>query len=305
MALQSQVGRIIGQEDRALRIRATLLSLLLVAAVLLPVGRAPAQDSDPDFVFSSGREGGNYHAVALRLRNLLPGRPVGILPSRGSRENLSRLADPGSPVNLAFTQADALSQHIAQNPAFADQFAVLADIGKECALVIAGRGSGIESAADLKVAKGRRISVDSEESGGAVTWESLTRIEPAFLATSAVYVDLMESLAQIKSAGDFSPIKAALFVQDPSVESPPVRIVLENPDTFRFVQIGEGDLESPVLPGGLSVYAFERIRIGGRAFNTICTRALLIASNPKLAQEKRGELSKLLLQARFLPPGAR
>jgi len=285
--------------------RALIGSVALAAAVLLPIGWAPAEDATLDFLFSSGREGGNYHAVALRLRNLLPGQPVGVLNSRGSRENLTRLADPASPVNLAFTQADALSQHIAQNPAFSDQFAVLADIGKECALVIAGRGSGIETAADLKVAEGRRISVDSRDSGAAVTWESMSRIEPAFLATSAVYVDLMESLAQIKSAGDFSPLKAVMFVQDPSAVTPAVQIVLENPDTFRFVQIRESDLESPVLPGGLSVYAFERIRIGTRSFATLCTRALLIASNAKLAEKKRGELSKLLLEARLLPAGAR
>ena len=288
-----------------MRVCGFLLSVAWFAAVLLPTAWALAEDPAPDFVFSSGREGGNYHAVALRLRNLLPGRPVGVLSSRGSRENLTRLADPASPVNLAFTQADALSQHIFQNPTFANQFAVLADIGKECALLIAGRSSGIESAADLKVASGRRLSVDSVDSGAAVTWETMSRIEPAFLATSAVYVDLMESLAQIKSAGEFSPLKAAMIVQDPSVVSPPVQIVLENPDTFRFAHIRKGDLESPVLPGGLSVYTFERIRVGARAFETLCTRALLIASNAKLAEEKRGELSKLLLEARLLPSGAR
>ena len=71
-------------------------SLWLVVMLFLN-GTVLAQQSPPDFLFSSGREGGNYHAVALRLRKLLPGQSVGVLTSAGSRENLSRLRDADSP----------------------------------------------------------------------------------------------------------------------------------------------------------------------------------------------------------------
>ena len=137
-----------------------LLRLALLACVPLlawPVA-SRAGSSEPDFVISSGRAGGNYDGVARRLATVLTSGHdfyVEVETSGGSVENLSRLGDPENPVGVTLTQADALSGYLEEHPDFANDLVVLSRVGRECVILIARRGGGIASVADLKTPAGR------------------------------------------------------------------------------------------------------------------------------------------------------
>lgn len=260
-------------------------------------------------VVSSGNQGGYYHALADRLQWIYISRGTGdinVLPSSGSLQNLERLRDPTSPVNVVLVQADALKRFVEISPGFDKEFTVLSDIGKECVFVVAGK-SGMKSIAGLKEKDGRALSVVSPESGGAITWDLMSRIEPDFRNTRTVYVNAMRALLQLRKP-EFSDLKGLLLVQRPTTVSPPLQIVLDNLDTYRILPIGEGDLGTSKLPDGSEIYTFDDVAIGfGRdhrvKFQTICTRGLLLASTGKLGKKQIDELATVILgSASYIMP---
>ena len=210
------------------------------------------------------------------------------MTSAGSLENLTRLADPQSPVNVGLTQADALKYYLKDHPGFADQFISLGEIGKECVFIVTGKDSEIRSDSDLQQKrKGRLIAVQSPNSGVAVTWEYMTVLEPAFKNTAPAFVDGAEALLQIKSSGKASKIQAAMVVQKPMAKSTEMQVVLENPKDFRLVPVKDWDLNDK-LPDGSAVYTFENVTVAEKkwgfdtAVDTICTRGLMLANKTKL-----------------------
>ena len=278
---------------------------LLFTAIVLQVTDAPLA-REPDTVMSTGREGGNYYYIGKRLKSAMQLEHdtwVEILTSRGSLENLRRLDDPSSPVGLTLTQADALNRYLQDHPEFADEFIVLGDAGKECVFVVARQVGDFTTAANLKAATGGEISVDDKESGASVTFDYMSELEPGFRAITPVSVDVMEALLQLKVAGEHTKLKAAMIVQRPKARSAPIKTVLENPDTYRFVPITEADVGNAKLPDGSVVYTFERVTVGGRSnqysleVDTLCTRALMLGSKEKLDKDLRSHLSALMLES--------
>jgi hypothetical protein len=278
---------------------------LLFSAIVLQVADAPLARA-PDTVMSTGREGGNYYYIGKRLKSTMQLEHdswVEILTSRGSLENLRRLDDPSSPVGLTLTQADALNRYLQEHPEFADEFIVLGDAGKECVFVVTRQVGDLATAANLKAATGGEISVDDKESGASVTFEYMSELEPGFRTITPVSVDVMEALLQLKVAGEHTKLKAAMIVQRPKARSAPIKIVLENPDTYRFVPIMEADVGNAKLPDGSVVYTFERVSVGGRSnqhsleVDTLCTRGLMLGSKEKLDKDLRSHLAALMLES--------
>jgi hypothetical protein len=285
--------------------RALILALAM-PILLSPSSVAQQPTRDDAVVISSGREGGSYFFIASRLKGVMLSQHrtvVEVLPSRGSLENLMRLDDPSSEVSLALTQADALAAYIGEKPEFSDRFIVLGDVGKECAILVTGGQSSFKSVLDLKSSKGTEISVDTAHSGASVSLLQMTRLEPGFSALTPVYVDVMQALLQIKVASPHSKLRALLMVQRPNVASEPVRVVLDNPDSYRIVPILEADVGNLKLPDGSPVYTFEKVAVGGRErpeaieVETLCTRGLLLASTSKLGRDARAGLSRMMLQS--------
>jgi TRAP-type uncharacterized transport system substrate-binding protein len=277
-----------------------------VALVSLWLGALPARAQVPgaEITISSGKEGGNYHRIATRLRTQLTvdhGSYVEIESSQGSVQNLARLEDPNAPANVALVQADAVSRYIEVNPALEEELMLLADVGKECVILVSGPG-GIESIEDLKVPGDRAISVDSLVSGAAVTWESMTRLEPSLANTQTVNTDTMESLLEIQNRPPNSKTVAVMLVQRPRTVSPPMEIVLTNPDSFRIIPIPAGTVKNTDLPNGSPVYTYETVtsRFAGKSvsFDTLCTHGLLIAAKNKLSEKARASLVQVLLKSR-------
>ena len=271
-------------------------------AFLLVAGLAQA--ADPPIVISTGKSGGGYNTVGERLKSVLAeqDQPAQVQTSAGSLENLNRLDDPQSPVNVGLTQADALKYYLKEHPGFADQFISLGEIGKECVFIVTGKDSDIRDDSDLQQAKGRLIAVQSPNSGVAVTWEYMTVLEPEFKNTAPAFVDGAEALLQIKSGGKASKIQAAMVVQRPMAKSTEMQVVLENPKDFRLIPIKDWDLNDK-LPDGSAVYTFENVTVAEKKWgfdttvDTICTRGLMLVNKSKLTADQRTRLSKVMLLA--------
>jgi len=183
-----------------------------------------------------------------------PGHRVGTQPSAPATR-------AGSDIGLALTQTDALSQFLHSNEKFANEFIVLGDAGKECVVLITGKNSGISSFADLKK-QGGEISIDDPGSGASATFAYLQDMDPNFARTKPAYVDTIEALLQIKVAGKYTDLKAAMLVQRPTTRSAPVTVLLENPKDYRLIPVSEADIENSKLPDGSVVYTFEQVNIG-------------------------------------------
>jgi hypothetical protein len=229
-----------------------------------------------------------------------------ILTSHGSFENLARLDDPSSPVAITFAQADALSAYIEEHPSFAGEFSVLADLGRECVFLLTAQGSGITKFADLKSGSRMKIAVGHRDSGAAVTYAHMTRLEPALRSSPPIYIDVMESMLLMKRGESDPNVKGALVVQRPRILSPPLELALENPKDFRVIQIRPGALQSISLPDERDVYSYQKLSLRGSTIETLCTRGMLLGAKAKLDDETLEVLSSLLLVSlQEIAPGAR
>ncbi|MDX1656647.1 MAG: TAXI family TRAP transporter solute-binding subunit [Candidatus Competibacteraceae bacterium] len=256
-----------------------------------------------DFTISTGKEGGGYYGIGQRLAEVMAEQDTEaqVITSVGSVENLNRLNDPDSPVNVTLTQADALKDYLNQNPDFESRLLMLGNMGQECVFIVAGQNSGIEDDGDLQREDNDfRISVQSPDSGVAVTWQYMTSLEEGFKNTQPAFVDTLEALLEIKSGG--GRIKAAMMVQRPDAKSPAMQVVLDNPDVYRFVEVNDWDLNDK-LPDGSAVYTFETVTVQEKSWgfdtkvDTICTHALLVTNREKLSADLRSRLARVVLLA--------
>ncbi len=254
---------------------------LALGATVLLASAAQAQV----FFVSSGEPGGYYHGVAGRLVSVLDqeGLKGERVSSEGSLQNLARLHDAASPVNVALAQADALRKYLDENPGFAQKMLVIDDVGRECVVLITPKNGGIESAADLKKEPGKKLSISGPESGPAVTFQLMTQLEPAFGNTSVVYQDPMEALLQLRMPAAPVPLAALMLVQRPRSPSSAMEIVIAQLDEYKIAPVRPGELETSRLPNEQPVYTFETVTSGfGRdhtvSYETICTRGLLVGS---------------------------
>lgn len=80
---------------------------ILVMATGLSVYTFVAMAPPKDLYFLSGPEGGSFHTKALEYQKFLRAHSikVHVLPSKGSVDNLNRITEPGSQVDVAFIQS--------------------------------------------------------------------------------------------------------------------------------------------------------------------------------------------------------
>lgn len=91
----------------------TLGPFVVLLAVALWIASRFVHPAPPDTItISSGPEGSSYALVAERYRKILArqGVTLKILPSQGSLENLKRLADPKTQVDIGFVQGGLAGQ---------------------------------------------------------------------------------------------------------------------------------------------------------------------------------------------------
>jgi len=288
-----------------LRIRSIAGAALIASALALGLG--PAANADGDgVVIASGTKGGYYHAFARSLRVVLYneyGIPTDVLTSTGSMKNLALLDDPDSLVNVVLAQADALQSHLALHPDFAADYVQVGDAGKECAFIVVGRSSGIDGLDGLAKGTGRSIAIGETGSGAAITWMNMARLQPKLGAVKAIEQGTIEALLELRAGETASGPTATMMVQRPMAVATPLEIVLRNGDDLALVPIEPGDLPSEVQGTDSPVYTFEKVIIGlGRdqqaSVDTICTRALVLASRQKLSTAELEVVRKAVVKSR-------
>jgi hypothetical protein len=279
--------------------RATRLLLLVTA---LMAWAAPSTAAD--LVLSTGPAKGSYHYIGERLKTeLLVGHEqrIELVASAGSSENLTRLDDPESPVNVALTQADVLSLFLKENPRFTDRFVQLGDVGKECAFLIGSARSPATTFTELKTAGGK-VSIGGDDSGAKVTFNSLASLDPSLARLRPVSVPTLEAVLQLQSPRPESGLAAAMIVQRPRRVSPAFEHVLRHGEAYRWIPIRQAEVAGASLPDGSPLYTFERVEVGGvrgkgLAVDTLCTRGLLLAATEKLTAAQRALLSEVMREA--------
>jgi TRAP-type uncharacterized transport system substrate-binding protein len=278
--------------------------ILLLLSLILPLPWTYAAESanpESGLVISAGREGLGYWGIATRLQAvaLESSLPVDILESVGSTENLERLADPESPVSLALTQGDALRDYLDQHPGFRVDLEIFESIGQECVFVVAHSNSGLNTVDDLrKSGTKHRLAIQDADSGSAVTFKVLSKLDPDLDNTEVVYMDTRKAMDKM---GTDSPdaVDAVMLVHRPKVHSPELRRALTNPENFQLVSFDDPNL-SGKLPNGEAVYVpldIPLIRSGWnteRSVRTLCMKGLLVGSRSKLSTTDKARLVRII-----------
>ena len=278
-----------------------LLSILLLTLSLPWAHATETSDTESGIVISAGREGLGYWGIATRLQAvaLESSLPVEVRESVGATENLKRLTDPDSPVSLALTQSDALRHYLDLHPGFQVDLEIFESIGKECVFVITDKNSGLQSEADLRVPEaGHRLAIQSADSGSAVTFELMRKLDPDLENTEVVYMDTRVAMDQL-GANSPDAVDAVMLVHRPKVHSPELRRALTNPERFRLVSFNNPNLGGK-LPNGDPVYVpldVPLIRSGWkteRSVRTLCMEGLLVGSRNKLSPTDRTRLLRII-----------
>ena len=194
----------------------------LVAAALLWLAIALLRPFPPHrLVMATGAAGGDYSEVAGRYRAILARSDItlDLVPTAGALENLARLRDPRSGVDVAFLQGGTTSE--AESPGLVS----LGTVFYEPLWVFIPEGftgKGIDSL------RGRRISIGPEGSGGRALCLKLL----AKIGITPQFADLLPYPPEVAAAkllmGD---IDAAAMME--SWDSPVVKRLL----TSREVQV--------------------------------------------------------------------
>ncbi|MFM9968269.1 MAG: TAXI family TRAP transporter solute-binding subunit [Burkholderiales bacterium] len=173
----------------------------------------------PDsFVMSTGREDGAYHAVGLRYKELLAknGISVQLKTSAGAVENLSRLADENSDVEVGLVQAGTGAS---------DEYPGLVTLGSVYyePIWIFYRGPKLED--ELRRLRGKRIAIGSVGSGTHKIATQLLLVNDAWAPPTQISDLSGEAGAKALRQGSLD----VLFIVGP-VESATIRSLLHDPE---------------------------------------------------------------------------
>jgi hypothetical protein len=283
--------------NRALTLALLTLSLAMTSFQL------PAEDeaqASPGLVLSTGIEGGGYWNAATRLQSVAQelGSEVEVRPSLGSLENLDRLVDPASPVNMAFAQADALQYFLDRNPGVANQVELLENIGQECVFVVTRAGHEVDSDEAMQAADGYKLGIASANSGVAITFNYMRSQVPELSDVEVKYGSAHTTLDALHE-GD-AGVDSIMLVHRPKELSPQVEGALGNPANFDFVEFGNDRLTRK-MENDRRVYHPMNLAMPGPGegdtipVQTICVKGLLLINKTKLSEAQRDVLSELVV----------
>ena len=143
------------RESLVMVVTTVLVGIAVIAVVNHYIEPAPPRD----ITISTGMEGGSYATYAEWYRQILGREKVNLelLPSSGAVENLTRLRDPSSRVDVGFVQGGTSSKSEAPN---------LVSLGALFYNPLWVFYRGPETHDDLSQFKGRKINIGPEGSGG-------------------------------------------------------------------------------------------------------------------------------------------
>jgi hypothetical protein len=280
-------------------IQRILGALLCVFTMLSWAAEDVSPATGQPLVISSGVNGGGYWSAASRLQAVAEGKGARAenIASVGSLANLEALADPDSPVNLAFAQADALEYFLYDNPGARAQINILEDIGQECVFIITSAKSNYRTDIDLQKAEAFRLGIPSHTSGVAVTFNYMTRQLPEFSTVQVVYGDAASAIENLHSPA--ASLDAVMVVHRPREHSREVNLALGDPERYRFLEVGDNRLTGKSV-GGQEVYRSMKLAMPAQGdqrpiiVNTICVTGLLLANREKLTSDQKNVLTDIV-----------
>lgn len=277
-------------------------ALALATSVFLSAAQAAGEPAKPaaDLVFSSGRLNSAYWGVANRFKKVASGAGlnVDVQESVGSLQNLERMEDANSPVNMALTQSDALHEYLEQHPSLVHKLTIVESIGLECVFMITTLDKDVSNESDLAGKKGFRIAVPAAESGAAVTYRNLTQLNTNFAGTEVVYADAATAMKSLQGQGG-QPVDALMIVLRPKERTPELEQALDSPDKFRLVSFHNRTYEAR-LPDGQAIYNYLDLPLARQkakviqSLPTLCTTGVLVANPSKLTNKSKEGLEKVV-----------
>lgn len=286
---------------------AVLFSIFALPFVSLPAFlwgthvQAANEDQSP-IVISTGVEGGSLALTGKRLQLVAGemGLAIETLGSEGSIENLDRLLNPDSPVNLAFARADALQYHLNRYPSDRVKLEILEKIGQQCVFVATGLHSEIDDGDDLQDFDNLRLGIDSTATDIAVSFDYMASRIPELEDVNVVYGDFPTLARQLllnkaKKKKKDAKLDAILLFSAPRVHAEQFQYILDNPHRYKIIDF-EDDRLTEAQPDGRRIYRSVRLAVPGaeRPIRTLCVRGLLLANRQKLSPRHRNRLTDLV-----------
>jgi TRAP-type uncharacterized transport system substrate-binding protein len=254
-----------------------------------------ADGPEPGLVISSGVETGGYWNAASRLQSVAEEMHIAVenLSSTGSVENLHKLLDDNSPVNLAFAQADAVQHYLNEHEGESVKLEMLENIGPECVFIVTDTESELHTDEDMQEADNLSLSIPSATSGVAVTLDYMASRIPELADIEVSYGETGVAIDQMGTPE--ATVDAVMMIHRPKERSPEVDQALANPDRYRFVEVSEDRLTKK-LWNGRNIYRSMKLVLPGTTepLETICVRGLLLANRQKLTLSQRNRLSDLV-----------
>jgi len=215
--LFAKIKETFGLEKNGLLVGLGLFILILVVGTILSLRFSPPTT----IVMGTGPEGSAFEKIGQRYKTLMArsGITVKLVPSGGSLENLQRINDPKSRIDVAFVQ-DGLTQGVEYR-----KLASLGSIGYEPLRIFYRAPAPITLLSELR---GKRVAVGPEGSGTrllALALLKLNGIEPGgetsildAAAETAAQQLLDGSIDAVFLMGDSTPIQITrALAQDPTV----------------------------------------------------------------------------------------
>ncbi len=146
------------------------IALLIVGAVAV-LGLTlfyPRTQSPQRIMIATATEGGTYYKLGcefeLILKDVLDERigDVNAVQTSGSIDNIQRLMDPNSPVNVAFTMKSDLLEANRKNPETRQKLCILARLYMDVMQIVVRKDKEI---ADINDLKNRRVFIGPKDSG--------------------------------------------------------------------------------------------------------------------------------------------
>ena len=213
----------------------TITPVVLIALAAFVCAFRFVEPAPPDsIVISTGAVDGGYHMFALRYREILArdGVKVELRPSAGSQENVSRLLDEKSDVEVGFLQGGS---------AFSTNAPDLVSLGSIYyePLWVFYRGPEIH---DFGALQGRKLAIGPEESGTRALALQLLAVNAAVMPPTMLLPESGQHAADLLLQGK---LDAVLLVAPP--ESPLVEQLISAPG-IRLLSLDRADAYTRRFP---------------------------------------------------------
>ncbi|MFN9480309.1 MAG: TAXI family TRAP transporter solute-binding subunit [Betaproteobacteria bacterium] len=234
---------------------------------------------------STGPADGAYHADALRYRTFLAryGIELELRPSAGAAENLSRLLDPASGVDVAFVQSGLANEHNAPG---------VVSLGAMFYEPIWVFYRGAETVDRIAQLRGKRVAIGRPGSGTLVVGSAVAR-DNGLTAPQTTLVEVGGSeAAQALIDGRLDAVFAIGALESPAIQqllrAPDVRVMnLRRADAYvrrlpylRKVELPEGviDLARDVPPQPVTLVATTADLVARQDIHPVLVDVLLAAA---------------------------